>query len=135
MPTLEPPPTPGSDSVDFEALGNNEPQTGSISYTVDPDIASLLNSISRQNLFAYVSALESFGTRHTLSPTEPATFGIGAARRWIYEELTRVGSDRLDVRIDEFPLTYAGVSTTQQNIIATLPGEGSHPGIIVVMAH
>lgn len=135
LPTFEPPPTVDGDSVDFEALGENAPEVGNIAFTVDPDIAALLNNISRQNLFAYVRALESFGTRHTLSPTEPATFGIGAARRWIYDELTRVGSDRLDVRIEEFPLTYAGVSTTQQNIIATLPGEGSHPGIIVVMAH
>lgn len=126
---------PGDDSVDFESLSEPSQELGTVAYTVDPDIAALLNNISRQNLFAYVRALEGFGTRHTLSPTEPATFGIGAARRWIYEELTRVGSDRLDVRIDEFPLTYSGVATTQQNIIATLPGEGNHPGIIVVMAH
>lgn len=135
LPTLEPPPTPDGDSVDFEALGQSPQAVGSVAFTVDPDVAALLNNISRQNLFAYVRALESFGTRHTLSPTEPATFGIGAARRWIFDELNRVGSERLDVRIDEFPLTYAGVPTTQQNIIATLPGEGTHPGIIVVMAH
>lgn len=135
IPTLEPPTAPDDNSVDFETLGESTPEVGAVAFNVDPDIAALLNSISRQNLFAYVRALESFGTRHTLSPTEPATFGIGAARRWIYDELTRVGSDRLDVRIDEFPLTYGGVATTQQNVIATLPGEGNHPGIIVVMAH
>lgn len=135
LPTAPPPPTADSDSVDFEALGGDPATAGTVSFTVDPDIAALLNNISRQNLFAYVRALESFGTRHTLSPTEPATFGIGAARRWIFDELNRVGSARLDVRIAEFPLTYAGVPTTQQNVIATLPGEGSHPGIIVVMAH
>lgn len=135
LPTQPPPPTPDSDSVDFDSLGANPQAAGSVALTVDPDIAALLNNISRQNLFAYVRALQSFGTRHTLSPTEPATFGIGAARRWIYDELNRVGSERLDVRIDEFPLTLAGVSTTQQNIIATLPGEGNHPGVIVVMAH
>lgn len=135
LPTIEPPPAVDDGSLDFEALGVAAPEVGSVAFTVDPDIAALLNNISRQNLFAYVRALESFGTRHTLSPTEPGTFGIGAARRWIYDELNRVGSDRLDVRIDEFPLTYGGIETTQQNIIATLPGEGSHPGIIVVMAH
>ncbi len=135
IPTLEIPPEAGDDAVDFESLGQVEPDFGAVAFTVDPDIAALLNNISRQNLFAYVRALESFGTRHTLSPTEPATFGIGAARRWIFDELNRVGSERLDVRIDEFPLTYGGLATTQQNIIATLPGEGSHPGIIVVMAH
>lgn len=135
LPTLEPPPSTGDDSVDFEALGATPNDVGAVAFTVDPDIAALLNNISRQNLFAYVRALESFGTRHTLSQTEPGTFGIGAARRWIYDELTRVGSDRLEVRIDEFPLTYGGIATTQQNVIATLPGEGSHAGIIVVMAH
>lgn len=135
VPTIEPPPTVDDESLDFEALGEPAPDVGSVAFTVDPDIAALLNNISRQNLFAYVRALESFGTRHTLSPTEPGSFGIGAARRWIYDELNRVGSDRLDVRIQEFPLTHAGIQTTQQNIIATLPGEGSHPGVIVVMAH
>lgn len=135
IPTLEPPPASDGDSVDFEELGEGEPVSGTAAFAVDPDIAGLLNNISRQNLFAYVRALETFGTRHTLSPTEPATFGIGAARRWIYDELRRVGSERLDVRIDEFPLTYGGIATTQQNIIATLPGEGTHPGIIVMMAH
>lgn len=135
LPTAPPPPTADSDAVDFEALGGDPSSAGPASFTVDPDIAALLNNISRQNLFAYVRALESFGTRHTLSPIEPATFGIGAARRWIFDELNRVGSSRLDVRITEFPLTYAGVPTTQQNVIATLPGEGTHPGLIVVMAH
>jgi len=135
VPTLEPPPTPDEDSVDFDALTEDTAEIGSVGFTVDPDIAALLNNISRQNLFAYVRALESFGTRHTLSPTEPATFGIGAARQWIYDELNRIGAERLEVRIDEFPLTYAGLATTQQNVIATLPGEGNHPGLIVVMAH
>ncbi len=135
VPTMPPPPTPDGDSVDFDALAQGTPEIGSVGFNVDPDIAALLNNISRQNLFAYVRALESFGTRHTLSPTEPATFGIGAARQWIFDELTRIGAERLEVRIDEFPLTFAGVPTTQQNIIATLPGEGSHPGIIVIMAH
>ncbi|MBT41745.1 MAG: peptidase M28 [Idiomarina sp.] len=40
-----------------------------------------------------IQKLVSFGTRHTLSETESDTRGIGAARRWIYEEFKRISAD------------------------------------------
>lgn len=40
-----------------------------------------------------IEKLVSFGTRHTLSETESDTRGIGAARRWIYEEFKRISAD------------------------------------------
>lgn len=103
--------------------------------TVDPDTAALLNNISRQNLFAYVRRLESFGTRHALSTTTEEDFGIGAARRWIFDEFNRVGGGRLDVSVHEFPLTYGGQITAQQNVVATLPGSGAYGGTVMLMAH
>jgi acetylornithine deacetylase/succinyl-diaminopimelate desuccinylase-like protein len=42
-------------------------------------------------LKASVEKLASFGTRHTLSPADHPTRGIGAARRWFAAELGRIG--------------------------------------------
>jgi len=50
---------------------------------------------SPQRLRSDIEKLVSFGTRHTLSDTESATTGIGAARRWIkgqFVERTAAGT-------------------------------------------
>lgn len=102
---------------------------------IDPQIAQLLNNVSQQTLYAYVQQMEDFGTRHTLSPIDQPGFGIGAAREWLFNEFVRVGSGRLRVEYDTFQANVAGQVTEQQNIVATLPGDGSHPGVIILMAH
>lgn len=45
---------------------------------------------SADRIEADIRKLVSFGTRHTLSETESDTRGIGAARRWIFEEFQRI---------------------------------------------
>ncbi len=101
----------------------------------DPEIINLMNAVSQQQLLGYVQTLESFGTRNPFSAVDREGEGIGAARRWIFNEFIRVGNGRLLVEIDEFPLNKNGVSYPQQNIVATLPGDGTHPGVIVITAH
>ena len=102
----------------------------------DPDIVALMSNASSQQLIAYVQALHHFGTRNSFSETEREDFGIGATRRWIFSEFERVGNGRLQVRFEDFPLTYRdSFPTTQRNIIATLPGVSDHPGVIVIGAH
>jgi hypothetical protein len=103
---------------------------------IDPDIRALVNSASQQNLLAYVQTLESFGTRNTYSATDSESFGVGAARIWIFNEFVRVGGGRLQVEFDDFPvLNSGGVLYNQQNVVARLPGTGEHPGVVVLMAH
>ncbi|MCF6293366.1 MAG: M28 family metallopeptidase [Robiginitomaculum sp.] len=53
----------------------------------------LAADVSAQRLQADVQKLVSFGTRHTLADTKSKTQGIGAARTWIYDELTRISAD------------------------------------------
>jgi hypothetical protein len=102
---------------------------------IDPQIVELISrQLSQQTLYAYVQQLENFGTRHTLSPTE-GPFGIGAAREWLFNEFVRVGSGRLRVEYDTFQANVQGRITEQQNVVATLPGDGTYPGVIVLMAH
>ncbi len=102
---------------------------------VDPEIATLANQISPQQLQSYVQTLEGFGTRNTFSATDQAGFGIGAARDWISAEFERVGNGRLQVLPHRFPLTLNGTTTEQENVVAVLPGTGNHPGRIVLRAH
>jgi hypothetical protein len=47
-------------------------------------------AVSADRIEADIRTLAGFGTRHTLSETESDTRGIGAARRWIFEEFERI---------------------------------------------
>lgn len=142
---LQPPPapsipTPVSTSIPLglQFTGNDNPVIDPVNDlvpAVDPDIALLVEEVSKQNLTGYVQTLESFGTRNTFSDTEREDFGIGAARRWIFNEFLRVGGGRLEVQYQDYSFNFQGLATTQRNIIATLPGTGNHPGVLVLMAN
>lgn len=124
--------------VELQAISEREPVIDPVSNLtplIDPQILSFLEEVSMQNLMAYVQALENFGTRNTFSETESDEFGIGAARRWIFSEFQRVGGGRLDVQFQDYTLNFEGRTTTQRNIIATLPGTGSNPDALVLMAN
>jgi hypothetical protein len=56
--------------------------------TRDPALAAALVDIDPARIRMYDSMLVSFGTRHTMSDTLSATRGIGAARRWIHQQLS-----------------------------------------------
>ena len=109
---------------------------GNVIEGVNPDLRSLLDvEVSQQNLIGYVQTMANFNTRNTYSVTDQEGLGIGAARRWIFNEFIRVGNGRLLVEVDEFPVNQGGVVYNQQNIVATLQGTGTHPGVIVLGAH
>ena len=59
-----------------------------------PAATPLLDAIgtapSAANIERDIRTLVGFGTRHTASETESPTRGIGAARRWIFDEFTRI---------------------------------------------
>lgn len=56
-----------------------------------PPLTALADEVSEQQLRAYVEKLVSFGTRHTLSPQDHPTRGIGASLRWTRQEFERIG--------------------------------------------
>ena len=131
-------PTPPPTAVPIRDITGEvivDPVSAGIRLT-DPIIEDLVNrQISQQNLFAYVNTLAGFGTRHSLSETQLGDFGVGAARRWIHDELVRVGGGRLQVSYDDFRLNYIGLTTQQRNVVATLPGTGTQPGSLLLVAH
>lgn len=80
---------------------------------------------------AAVEKLCSFGTRHTLSDTKSETRGIGAARRWLKEELERYAASRpkdlptMSVAFEEFDAPKSGrlpEGAHIVNVLATIPG-------------
>ncbi|HEU4565715.1 MAG TPA: M28 family peptidase, partial [Gemmatimonadaceae bacterium] len=56
----------------------------------DPRVHQIVAAASAARMEADVRKLVSFGTRHTLSDTVSQTRGIGAARRWVYDEFRRI---------------------------------------------
>ncbi|HEY0995218.1 MAG TPA: HAD family acid phosphatase [Gemmatimonadaceae bacterium] len=58
----------------------------------DPRIHDVVASASPARIEADIRRLVAFGTRHTLSDTMSTTRGIGAARRWIYDEFRRISA-------------------------------------------
>ena len=125
------------------ASGSNEPK--SIQNSNDPHevIRAMLNEISADRIEANLLKLVSFHTRHTGSDTLSETTGIGAARRWIYNEMqqyARESGGRLQVEYHRFiqePARRIPVPTEIVNIVATLPGTQSESTerIYVVSGH
>jgi len=101
----------------------------------DPRIQALVAAVSEERLKMLVETLAGFHTRNTLSDTTSSTRGIGAARQWIVDELTR-SSTRLQVSFDTYTLKKQGRITRSvelRNVLAILPGRS--PRRIYVSAH
>ena len=104
----------------------------------DPRIAALVTSISESRLEQLLRTLVGFGTRNTLSDTSSPTRGIGAARQWILDELTRT-SPKLQVSFDPHRLKKGAGNgritrnVELRNVVAVLPGRS--PRRIYVSGH
>lgn len=58
-----------------------------------PLLHQLVQDVSADRIETDIRKLVSFGTRHSLSITDSDTRGIGAARRWIFEEFEKISAD------------------------------------------
>jgi hypothetical protein len=101
-------------------------QTGQPTGGLDPRIVALLEEIQEDRLASALEKLVSFGSRNTLSTTTHPTWGIGAARQWILEEMASY-SPRLEVAFDTWavgPDDSARIRrpTDLRNVLAILPG-------------
>jgi hypothetical protein len=111
---------------------------------LDPRVAPLLADISAERIEQTIRKLAAFGTRHTASDTKSETRGIGAARRWIEQQLkdcsARTGG-RLQVTMDAFiepPGPRLPQPTELVNVVATLPGASAgtpRERVLVVSGH
>jgi len=101
----------------------------------DPRIQKLVAAITPERLKALDTTLVGFGTRNTLSDQASTTRGIGAARQWIFDQLTK-SSPRLQVSFDTYQIAQQGRITRPvelRNVMAVLPGRS--PRRIYVSGH
>jgi peptidase M28-like protein len=106
--------------------------------TADPTLAAALADVSPERLRAIDLTLVAFGTRHTMSDTLSATRGIGAARRWIFRELSRHAAECggcLRVEFDPAMVTVARhpdkPSVNVVNVLAWLPGRDTSRVVVI----
>jgi len=91
----------------------------------------IVNSISSKNIERIIRKLQSFETRHSLSDTLSETKGIGAARRWIFNEFNKISQEnqnRLKVYYQTFMVDRKArgrrpaFKVLMKNVVAELPG-------------
>lgn len=56
-------------------------------------IHEIVEAVTAERIEQDIQTLVDFGTRHTASETQSDTRGIGAARRWIFDEFERISAD------------------------------------------
>ncbi len=103
----------------------------------NPVVERIVGQVSAEKIAAILKKLESFETRNTFSEVHSPTRGIGAARRWIYEEFRRY-SPRLQVRYDSYHVKkkarlFRNVEIV--NVVAVLPGTVRPDEHVIVSAH
>ena len=107
---------------------------------LNPAIKQIVDAISQDRIAATLQKLEGFGTRYILSSQDDPEHGIGAAKRWIHDELQSY-SPRLQVSYQNFSIKK-GARRGQvirdvdlSNIVAVLPGTTEKDHYILVTGH
>jgi hypothetical protein len=71
----------------FPLFAQQPPATPLNPAALNPTVKKIVDSISEQRIEATLKKLEAFGTRYVLSAQDDPGHGIGAAKRWIHDEL------------------------------------------------
>lgn len=125
-----------SDAAEPNAPG--ESLDGTMGLRSDPNLASLITSISAARIRETDSMLVAFGTRHTMSDTLSTTRGIGAARRFLFDKLTGYGKAcggclkiEYDPAMIEVTRHPQKPSVNVVNVLAWLPGKDKSRVIVI----
>jgi len=116
-------------------------QSGSPVLQVEDRLYQMMQEVNADNLYRHVEALVGFRTRHVNSSQTSATEGIGAARRYIYDQMTLIQNQSpadVNFTIMEHPFqatTGDGKTTQQYNVVGYLQGTETGAGTIVIGAH
>ena len=107
----------------------------------NPQVEKIVSEVSEKNLTEILQKLESFGTRNILSTQDNPTRGIGASRKWIYEQF-RSYSPKLEVSFDQYRLKKIEGRASRvprdvdlYNVVAVLPGTTNKEQRIVISGH
>jgi hypothetical protein len=108
---------------------------------VNPQVSKIVSEVSEERIAETLKKLESFGTRNIFSTQDNPTRGVGAARKWVYEQF-RSYSPRLEVSYDQYRLkkeTTRGSRITDDvdlyNVVAVLPGTTNKEQRIIISGH
>ncbi len=105
---------------------------------LDPIVKQVVAGISEARIGATMKKLASFGTRGNMTDPSRNDRGIGAARRWMRDELTGY-SPRLQVSFDEWHVKKQGERIVRDmdlvNVVAVLPGTTNASERLIVSAH
>jgi Peptidase family M28 len=105
---------------------------------IDPTIQKMLAEISQDNIAGIMQKLASFETRGNFSDPDQKDRGIGAARRWIFDQLKSY-SPRLDVSFDPYKVKKQGARIVRDvevvNVVAVLPGTTQPDKRLIVSGH
>jgi hypothetical protein len=117
------------------ALRAQEPRT------INPRVKEVVDAVSEEHVAEIVKKLEGFGTRNIFSPQDDPEHGIGAARKWIYEQF-RSYSPRLEVSYDVYHVKNNAAKKGRivrdvelQNVVAVLPGTVNKEHRIIISGH
>jgi putative aminopeptidase FrvX len=107
---------------------------------LNPTVKQIVDAISEQRIAATSQKLEGFGTRYVLSAQDDPLHGIGAAKRWIHDQMQSY-SPRLEVSYQDFTVKK-GARQGQiirdvelSNVVAVLPGTIHKDRYVLVTAH
>ena len=107
---------------------------------LNPAVKQIVDAISEDRIVATLKKLEGFGTRYILSAQDDPAHGIGAAKRWIHDELQSY-SPRLQVSYQDFTVKKGGRrgqvirDVDLSNIVAVLPGTTEKDRYVLVTGH
>jgi hypothetical protein len=109
--------------------------------TINPRVARIVSEISDERITATQKKLETFGTRQLFSSQDDPNRGIGAARKWIYEQFRgysprlEVSYDQYKVKKDESRASRIPSDVDLYNVVAVLPGTVNKEQRIIISAH
>jgi hypothetical protein len=107
---------------------------------LNPTVKQIVDAVSEQRIAATLKKLEGFGTRYILSAQDDPAHGIGAAKRWIHDDLESY-SPRLQVSYQNFSIKKGGRrgqiirDVELSNIVAVLPGGSEKDRYVLITAH
>jgi hypothetical protein len=109
--------------------------------SVNPDVSKIVSEVSEERITETLKKLESFGTRNLLSSDDSPGRGVGAARKWIFDQL-RGYSPRLEVSYDQYRVKKIAGRNSRvprdvdlYNIVAVLPGTVHPEQRVLITAH
>jgi len=105
---------------------------------INPAVKTIVDAVSEERIAATLQRLEAFGTRNSLSSTTDPEHGVGAARKWIFEQF-RSYSSRLQVRYDTWHVRTMPPRVVRDtdfvNVVAVLPGKVHPERQFLITAH